>query len=129
MKHAIKLIKKGLIISLIFSLIYFSSFNMLYADQISWTEVANTNSKKQFIDINSIKYNSKGLLSVLIKSSEINPDNQEIINTNSYVMAIDCENRLYSKIPSDDEINKVKNWINPINDKLIKKTIINSCSY
>lgn len=44
-------------------------------------------------------------------------------------MAIDCEKRLYSKVPENGDLKKVKNWENPINNKLIKKTIINCCSF
>ena len=60
----------------------------------------------------------------MTKYSEVNPEDQNIINTTSYLMAIDCENRLFSKLPVNGEIKQVKNWENPINDKLIKKTII-----
>ena len=82
-----------------------------------------------FIDPNSINYDNRGFLSVMTKYSEVNPEDQNIINTASYLMAIDCENRLFSKLPVNGEIKQVKNWENPINDKLIKKTIMNSCSY
>mgnify|MGYP004415566593 FL=1 len=92
-------------------------------------EVGKTNNEIQFIDSNSIKYNNRGFLSVLTKYSEINPDDQIVISTNSYLMAIDCENRLFSKLPVDGELNQVKNWEEPTNNKLIKRTIINSCSY
>ena len=78
---------------------------------------------------NSIKYNNKDLLSVIIKYAKIDPKDQQIINSNSYLMAIDCKNRLFSKLPINAELKQVKNWTNPINDKLIKKTILNTCSY
>ena len=110
-------------------LIFFTSFITLSAEEISWLEVYKTNNGKQFIDINSIKYNNKGFLSVLTKYSEINEDDQTVISSNSYLMAIDCDNRLFSKLPINGDLNKVKNWEEPINDKLIKKTIINSCSF
>ena len=44
-------------------------------------------------------------------------------------MAIDCENRLFSKFPVNTNLKQVKNWEDPINNKLIKKAIMNSCSY
>ena len=110
-------------------LMFFSSFLKLSAEEINWIEVANTNNQLQYIDVNSIKYNNKGFLSVMTKYSEINPEDQEIINTNSYLIAVDCENRLFSKLPVNGEPSQVKNWENPLNDKLIKKTIINSCTY
>tara|TARA_B100000700_G_scaffold305585_1_gene379752 strand:- start:10879 stop:11175 length:297 start_codon:yes stop_codon:yes gene_type:complete len=96
---------------------------------LNWTEVANTNNKIQFIDINTIKYNNKGLLSVMTKYSEVNSNDQNDINTSSYLMAIDCEKRLFSRLPSNGDINQVKNWTNPIDDKLIKQTILTTCSY
>ena len=110
-------------------LIFLSGFMMLLADEINWVEVAKTNNQIQSIDVNSIKYNNEGFLSVLMKYSETNPADQEIKNTNTFLMAIDCENRLFSKLPVNGELKQVKKWIKPIDDKLIKTTIINSCFY
>tara|TARA_Y100001968_G_C19305686_1_gene691520 strand:- start:457 stop:798 length:342 start_codon:yes stop_codon:yes gene_type:complete len=110
-------------------LLFLYSFINLSAEEIDWIEVANTNNEIQFIDSNSIKYNNKGYLSVIAKYSEINPEDQKIIKTNSYLMAVDCENRMFSKLPVNGVLKQVKNWERPINDKLMKKTIINSCSY
>ena len=129
MKHLNMLIKQGLIFCLISFLMLFSSLNKISAEEINWTKVANTTKGIQFIDTKSIKYNNRGILSVLTKYSEIDPDDQKIITTNLYLMAIDCENRLFSKLPVNSELKQVKVWNTPINDKLIKKTIINSCSY
>ena len=122
-------VKQILIFCLFSSLIFFSVFNKLSAAQINWVEVDKTNNGIQFIDSNSIKYNNRGILSVTTKFIEINPSDQTIINTDSYLMAVDCENRLFSKLPLHGELKQVKNWEKPNNDKLIKKTIINSCSY
>ena len=124
-----KYIKNGLIFFGVSFLIFFSGVINLSAEEIDWVEVAKTNDQIQFIDSNSIKYNNRGFLSVIIKYSEINQEDQKIINTNSYLMAIDCENRLFSKLPLNGEIKQVKNWVNPSNDKLIKRTIMNTCSY
>ena len=114
---------------LISFLILFSSFNKLSADEINWIDVAKTNNEIQSIDTNSLKYNNKGLLTFITKYVEFNPEDQKIINNNSYLMAVDCENRLFSKLPLGSEANQVKKWKEPINDKLIKTTILNSCSY
>ena len=122
-------VKQILIFCLFSSLIFFSVFNKLSAAQINWVEVDKTNNGIQFIDSNSIKYNNRGILSVITKFSEINPSDQTIKSTESYLMAVDCENRLFSKLPLNGELKQVKNWEKPNNDKLIKKTIINSCSY
>ena len=124
-----KYLKNLLILCFSSFLIFLSSSMMLFADEINWIEVANLNNQIQSIDVNSIKYNNDGFLSVLIKYSETNPADQEIINTNTYLMAIDCENRLFSQLPVNGELKQVKKWIKPVDDKLIKTTIINSCSY
>tara|TARA_B100000965_G_scaffold364043_1_gene347405 strand:- start:2890 stop:3276 length:387 start_codon:yes stop_codon:yes gene_type:complete len=123
-----KSIKKLFVFSL-FIIIFFSGFIKLSAEEINWQEVAKTNDGIQFIDVNSIKYNNRGFLSVITKYDETNPDDQVIINSNSYLMAVDCDNRLFSKLPLNGELNQVKNWEEPTNDKLTKNTIINSCSY
>ena len=125
----IKYIKQLLILSLISFLLFLSSFFVVDADEINWIEVANTSNELQFIDPDSIKYSDRGFLSVVAKYSEINPDTNEVINTNTFLMAIDCDNRLFRKLSVNAKLKEVKNWETPINDKLIKKTIINSCSY
>ena len=122
-------IKHLLIYCISYSFILFSAINIIYADEIDWVEVAKTNDGIQFIDSNSIKYDNRGVLSVITKYSDINTGSQSIIGANSYLMAIDCENRLYSKFPVNAEFKQVKDWLVPTNDKLIKKTIIKSCSY
>ena len=122
-------INQILIFCLFSFLIFLSNVNKLMSVEIDWVEVDKTTNGIQYIDRNSIKYNNRGFLSVLTKYSEINPDDQTIVSTNSYLMAIDCENRLFSKLPVNGRLDQVKNWDKPISDKLIKKTIINSCSY
>ena len=122
-------VKQVLLCCVIIFLMFFSYSFKLSADEIEWIEVSKADNEFIFIDPNSINYDNRGFLSVMTKYSEVNPANQNIINTASYLMAIDCENRLFSKLPVNGEIKQVKNWENPINDKLIKKTIINSCSY
>ena len=121
--------KHGLILCCVFLLLILSNTFKLFAEEIEWSEVSRTNNELLFIDPNSIKYNNKGFLSVIAKYSEFNPEDQKIINSDSYLMAIDCDNRLFSKLPVNAELKQVKNWEKPINDKLIKTTIINSCSY
>ena len=122
------LIHQGLLVCSIVFLIFFSSSLKLFAEENKWLEVSRTNTELLSIKPDSIKYNNKGFLSVLAKYSEINPDDQTVINNDSFLMAIDCENRLFSKFPVNSNLKEVKSWENPINNKLIKKTIINSCS-
>ena len=122
-------IQQGLLIICIIFLIFFSCSFSIFADEIKWLEVSKTNNELLSIEPNSIKYNNKGFLSVIAKLSEIDPDDQTVINNEPFLMAIDCENRLFRKFPANADFKEVKNWENPINNKLIKKTIINSCSY
>ena len=122
-------IRQGLMFFVIFSLIYFSSSIKLFAEEIQWIEVSKTNNELLSINPDSIKYNNKGVLSVLAKLSEIDPDDQTVLYKDSFLMAIDCEKRLFSKFPVNADLKQIKIWENPINNKLIKKTIINSCSY
>jgi len=122
-------INQGLMFCFIFSLIYFSSSFKLSAEEIEWLEVSKTNNELLSIKPDSIKYNNKGFLSVLAIYSEIDPDDQTVFNKDSFLMAIDCEKRLFSKFPVNADLKQVRTWENPINNKLIKKTIINTCSY
>ena len=123
------LIHQGFLFCFIIFLIFFSSSYKLFADEIEWLEVSKTNKELLSINPESIKYNNKGFLSVLAKYSEIDPDDQTVINDDSFLMAIDCEKRLFSKFPINSDLKQVKSWENPINNKLIKKAIINCCSY
>ena len=122
-------IHQRLLFCCIFFLIFFSFSFILSADQIEWLEVSKTDNELLSINPNSIKYNNKGFLSVIAKYSEIDPDDQTVLNDDHFLMAIDCENRLFDKFPANSDLKQVKNWKNPIDNKLIKKTIINSCSY
>ena len=127
--HLGKFIKQLSILCFISFILLFSSFIKLYAEELDWIEVAHINSEKQYIDPHSIKYNNRGLLSVMTKYSEVNSEDQKITNSNSYLMAIDCENRLFSKLPVNGDLKQVKSWETPMKNKLIKKTIISTCSY
>ena len=122
-------IQRLALFSCIIFLILFSSSFKIFAEDIEWLEVSKTDNELLSINPNSIKYSNKGFLSVLAKHSEIDTDDQTIINEDPFLMAIDCENRLFNKFPANADLKQVKNWETPINNKLIKKTIINSCSY
>jgi len=122
-------IQLGLSVCCIFFLILFSFSFSIFADEIEWLEVSKINNELLSIEPNSIKYNNKGFLSVIAKHSQIDPDDQTVMDDEPFLMAIDCENRIFSKFPANVDLNHIKNWENPINNKLIKKTIINSCSY
>jgi len=120
---------RGFLCCCLICLIFFTSSFQLFAEEVEWLEVSKTNNELVFINPKSIKYNNKGFLSVIAKHSDIDPDDQSVINDDQFLIAIDCENRLFSKYPENADLKQVKNWETPINNKLIKKTIINSCSY
>ena len=122
-------IKQLFVFSFIFLLVFFSSSFKLSADDIEWLEVSKADNELMSINPSSIKYNNKGFLSVIARYSEIDSSDQSIINSDSFLMAIDCDNRLFSKFPVNTEPKQVQNWETPTNNKLIKKTIINSCSF
>ena len=122
-------VHQGFLFCCISFLIFFSFSFKILADQIEWLEVSKTDNELLSINPNSIKYNNKGFLSVIAKQAEIDPDDSTLIDDKPFLMAIDCENRFYSKFSANSDLKQVKNWENPINNKLIKKTIINSCSY
>ena len=122
-------IKQLLSFSFAIVLIVFFLPLVLSSQEIKWLEVSETNNEVIFIEPSSINYDNRGFLSVITKQSEVDPEDQVIINTESYLMAIDCDNRLYSKLPVNGSIKQVKQWETPLNDKLIKNTIINTCSF
>ena len=122
-------IKKVLIFGFISFLVFLSDYTKLSAEEINWVEVAKINNEIQMIDANSVKYNNKGFLSVITKHSDLDQNDQDNKNTKSYLLVVDCEKRLFSKLPVNGEANQVKVWNAPTEDKLLKKTILNSCSY
>ncbi len=122
-------ISQFLIFSFILLLAFTSSSFKLYAEENEWLEVSKVDNELISINPSSIKYNNKGFLSVIARYSEIDLSDQSVINSDPFLMAIDCDNRLFSKFPVNTELKQVKNWETPVNNKLIKKTIINSCSY
>ena len=124
-KHIINI----LFYAIAFSILILSNVNKLLALEMNWIEVARNNNQIQFIDTNSIKYNNRGFLSVLSKLSDINTEDQNSVNSKSYLLAVDCDRRLFSKLPATGDVNDVKFWEESSNDILIKKTILNSCSY
>jgi len=110
-------------------LIFFYTSLKIVAKEIEWLDVSKTNNELISINLDSIKYNNKGFLSVIARYSEVDADEQTVINNDSFLMAIDCDNRLFSKFKANADLKQVKTWENPINNKLIKTAIINSCSY
>ena len=122
-------IHQGLLFCCIILLIFLTSSFKTSAEQIEWLVVSKTNNELLSINPNSIQYNNKGILSVIANYSEFDPADQAVTNNDSFLLAIDCENRLFSKFPVNTNLKQVKNWEDPINNKLIKKAIMNSCSY
>tara|TARA_B100000579_G_C22505741_1_gene699105 strand:+ start:14 stop:400 length:387 start_codon:yes stop_codon:yes gene_type:complete len=121
-------VKQGIAFFCMLLLIFSSYSSNSFAAETKWLEVSRIDNQFLSIDKNSIKYNNRGFLSVVTKYSEINPEDNEIINSESFLMAIDCEKRLFSKLPVNGNIQQVKNWETSIDNKLIKTSIINSCS-
>ena len=118
-----------LIFSFILFLVFIPSSFKLSAEENEWIEVSKVENESLSINTNSIKYNNKGFLSVIVRDSVIDSTDQSVINTDAFLMAIDCENRLFSKFPVNSNLKQVKDWERPMNNKLIKTTIINSCTY
>ena len=122
-------IPQGILFCFFFFLVFLSSSVKIFADEIEWQEVSKTNNEYISIKPNSIKYNNKGFLSVIAKHSVIDTDDPTVKNDDTFLIAIDCENRLFSKFPANADLKQVKSWQSPVNNKLIKKTIVNSCLY
>ena len=113
----------------IFFLVFFSSILHVYAEEIEWFEVSRSNSELLSINSNSIKYHNNGFLSVMAKHTEMDPHDKTKLNDDTFLMAIDCDKRLFSKFPIKATLKQVKIWENPVNNKLVKETIIKSCSF
>ena len=111
----------------LFLMVFFP--HRIISEEIEWLEVSKTNNELLSIVPESIKYNNKGYLTVIAKHSEIVSEKQTISNNDTFLLAIDCDNRLFTKLSANADLNRVRNWENPVNNKLIKKTIINCCSY
>ena len=106
--------------------IFFSPLHVVSAESSNWVEVASNTDGIQFIDTKSINYDSKGILSVITRFSDIDPKTKEASNTNSYRIEINCEKRL---IKNNTTANKAIGWEKSSGNKLAKQVIIKSCSY
>ena len=100
--------------------LFYPSNSIMSAETTSWIEASSDSDGIQFIDKESVKYKN-GILFVMTKYSELNGDTQEAINSISYQLEIDCASRMFKK-------ESRKNWEMP-EGKLMKQTIIKSCSY
>ena len=114
------------ICSLMLVSIFFSPLHVVSAESSNWVEVASNTDGIQFIDTKSINYDSKGILSVITRFSDIDPKTKEASNTNSYRIEINCEKRL---IKNNTTANKAIGWEKSSGNKLAKQVIIKSCSY
>tara|TARA_Y100001968_G_scaffold332616_1_gene391487 strand:- start:2739 stop:3095 length:357 start_codon:yes stop_codon:yes gene_type:complete len=117
--NALKQLFKLVTVSFVLFVLFLAPFRAISA-QSNWVEVASNSSAIQFIDTQSIQY-KKEILSVTTKYSEINPQNQETLNTNIYQIQIDCRNRLFKE--------QGEKWKKSVGNKLVTETIINSCTY
>ena len=97
----------------------FTSEAALSIESSNWIKVAANDDEVQFIDINSLKY-KKGIMSVLTKNIQINPETNESLSSKFSEIQVKCSNRL---IKSDNG-----KWKEP-QGVLMKNTIINSCTY
>ena len=98
-------------------------------DSNNWTEVASNENGKRFINTDSIKYDSKGILSILTRYLEIDAESQSVLNSKTSILEIDCDKRLFKKSSVDGKEQSDNNWKTSVEDRLIKRTIIKSCTY
>ena len=124
--------KANKIIKIFFNLlaiivIIFNRSNMAYCAFINWVEVSRTQEGIQYIDRNSLNNKGKNIIEITTKYSKINPDTEEKIEDNIYIMRINCIRNEFKDISVNGKNNLSAKWEAPNEDKLLEDVISDSC--
>jgi len=71
-------------------LILFNRTNIVYGANTNWIEVSRTNAGVQYLDIDSIDIEEKGIIELTTKYIKIAPSTSKEIEENIYILKINC---------------------------------------
>ena len=93
----------------------------IYANNSEWIEVPKTEFGRQFWDKNSVKQMDGNKISILSRYISTNPKVKK--ESSTYLMSIDCKNKLYKDEVKDGVNVKKPTWKESNGDSLIDKVI------
>ena len=123
-----KLISRSFFYLLAIILIIFSyKTNTVYGANTNWVEISKTPTGIQYLDIDSISKEDKGLIEISTKYLKLDNDTSKGIEENFYIMKINCVTHKFKDISVNGENNFIAKWEEPNGDKLIIDVISDSC--
>ena len=112
---------------LVLILLIFNSTNIVYGANTNWVEVSRTPSGVQYLDIDSINIEEKGIIELTTKYIKIAPSTSKEIEENIYIMKINCMTNKFKDISVNGKENLSAKWEDPNGDKLLDDVISDGC--
>ena len=125
-----KALSKFKIIGLIIVLTFITNMltKTVAASSINWIEVPIRNEGKQAWDKGSLKANKNGTIRILSKLTASKKDKKDQEETISFLMDIDCSEKLFKDSYINGKPNLMATWESSDGDKLIEDVITQVCS-
>ena len=108
-------------------IILFNRTNIVYGADINWFEVSRTAAGVQYLDIDSIDIEEKGIIELTTKYIKIDSSTSKKIEENIYIMKINCMTNKFKDISVNGKKNLSAKWEDPNGDKLLDDVISDSC--
>ena len=108
-------------------IILFNRANIVYATNINWIEVSRSTAGIQYLDIDSIDIEEKGIIELTTKYIKIDSSTSKEIEENIYIMKINCMTNKFKDISVNGKKNLSAKWEDPNGDKLLDDVISDSC--
>ena len=107
--------------------ILFNSNNIVYGANTDWVEVSRTPAGIQYLDIDSINIEEKGIIELTTKYIKVDSSTSKEIEENIYIMKINCMTNKFKDISVNGKKNLSAKWEDPNGDKLLDDVISDSC--
>ena len=107
--------------------ILLNSKNKVYGANTNWVEVSRAPAGVQYLDIDSIDIEKKGIIELTTKYIKIAPSTSKEIEENIYIMKINCMTNRFKDISVNGKKNLSAKWEDPNGDKLLDDVISDNC--
>ncbi|WP_269612708.1 hypothetical protein [Prochlorococcus marinus] len=107
--------------------ILLNSKNKAYGANTNWVEVSRAPAGVQYLDIDSIDIEKKGIIELTTKYIKIDSITSKEIEENIYIMKINCMTNKFKDISVNGKKNLSAKWEDANGDKLLDDLISDSC--
>ncbi|WP_269616873.1 hypothetical protein [Prochlorococcus marinus] len=107
--------------------ILLNSNNKVYGANTNWVEVSRAPAGVQYLDIDSIDIEKKGIIELTTKYIKIDSSTSKKIEENIYIMKINCMTNKFKDISVNGKKNLSAKWEDTNGDKLLDDLISDSC--